>query len=44
MMAQKSRLQDGHVEATMVMQVTFASMRVVLAEDPPERDPASEAQ
>ena len=42
MMVQKSRPQDDHVEATMVMQVTFINMRVVLAEDPPERDPASE--
>ena len=44
MMAQKSRPQDDYVEVTMVMQVTFTfSMRVVVAEDPPEKDPASEA-
>ena len=43
-MAQKSRPQDDHVEVTMVMQVTFASMRVVLTEDPPVKDPASEAE
>ena len=42
MMAQKSRLQDDHVEVTMVMQVTFTNMRVVLAEDTSEKDPASE--
>ena len=42
-MAQKSRPQDDYVEFAMFMQVTFASMRVVMAEDPPEKDPASEA-
>ena len=43
MMAQKSRPQDDYVEVAMFMQDTFASMRAVLTEDPPEKDPASEA-
>ena len=42
MMAQKSRPQDDYVEVTVVMQVTFTSMTVVVAEGPPEKDPASE--
>ncbi|XP_040113057.1 myeloid-associated differentiation marker-like [Oryx dammah] len=41
-MAQKSRPQDDYMEVTVVMQVTFTSMRVVVAEGPPEKDPASE--
>ena len=43
MMAQKSRPQDDYMEVAMFMQVTFASMRVVLTEDPLEKDPASKA-
>ena len=44
MMAQKSRPKDDYVEFTMVMKVTFTiSMRVVVAEDPLEKDPASGA-